>query len=315
MDDLGRTSSQSSDVGIFDAIRAAFTRIEAEADGGAPTGMMTGLADLDAKLCGVDDGDLVVVAGRPSMGKSSLAMQIAKHVARKQKRGAYVYSLEMPIEQLTCRSLCTDARVSYSDLKAKRVERHQWEHLTAAATELSQLPIVMAYEPGSTPALVRARCKRAASKMAAKGVRLGIVVIDYLGRMNVAGIKGKNGRHDQEIGEAVKICKGIAVDLKCVVVLVSQLNRALEKGQIRRPIMSDLRDSGEIEQDADEIIFVHRPEHYQQGNVDPKDRGIAELVIAKQRNGDTGVVRAVWFDKFTMFGDLDKSDHRYEADQ
>lgn len=301
----------ANDVTLADGIRDVFGKI-AQYGSRMSAGVMTGLTDLDAKLGGLRPGSLIVVAGRPSMGKSSLAFQMGEAVAASdQHAGVSIFSLEMPNEQTISRMVCAAARVDLARFMNNQVREEEWDSLTRAARVLSLLPVRVCYATSPTPALIRGKARRHASEWAKSGVRPALIIVDYLGMMNVADLAGKGARHDQHIGAAVKSLKHLAVQLNVPVILCAQLNRG---SGTERPQLNNLRDSGEIEQDADVVIFVHRPEHYQRDQTPPELRGIAELIVAKNRNGPTGVVRTVFFGAHTCFGNLSPSDDRWQED-
>ena len=263
---------------------AATERIEQLAQsGGGLTGLATGFADLDERTAGLQASDLVVIAGRPSMGKTALAVNIAEHAVMADdadERPIVVFSLEQPAEQLTLRLLSSLGAIEYGHLRSGRLDDREWVRLASAIRQLSGKPLYIDDAPALTPNDVRARVRRIAR--AAGDVRL--IVVDYLQLMRT---HDKPETRTLEISEITRSLKAIAKEMRCPLVALSQLNRSLESRENKRPRMSDLRESGAIEQDADVILFVYRDEVY-----DPEtaQKGIAELIISKQRNGPTGTV-------------------------
>ena len=263
--------------------------------GGNITGLATGFCDVDRMTGGMQAGDLIILAGRPSMGKSALMMDIAGYVA---DSGApvLVFSLEMPTSQLIDRQVSARARVPLMRIRSGKLEDADWPKVTATSSEVAALPLIIDDSGGLTVTDVRARSRRVKQR---HGV--GLIVLDYLQLMS-----GSGENRTQQISEISRGLKLLAKDLSIPVIALSQLNRSLEQRQNKRPIMSDLRESGAIEQDADLIAFVYRDEVY---NEDSPDRGTAELIIAKQRNGPTGTVRLAYQGDFTHFENLAHNDY------
>ena len=256
------------------------------------TGVPTGFTDLDRDTSGMQAGDLVIVAGRPSMGKTALALNIAEHVALVEKLPVVIFSMEMSGTQLVLRMLGSSGRLDQQRLRTGRLEDADWPRLTTAIGALTQAPILID-ETGALTALeLRSRARRAAR---AFGGRLGLIVIDYLQLMSASG-QGEN--RATEISEISRSLKALAKELQVPVVALSQLNRSLEQRPNKRPVMSDLRESGAIEQDADVILFIYRDEVY---NPDSADKGTAEVIIGKQRNGPIGTVKLTFVGRHTKF--------------
>jgi len=263
--------------------------------GSAITGVPTGLTDLDNMTSGLQESDLVIVAGRPSMGKTSLVMNIAEHVAIEAKKPVLVFSMEMPSDSLAMRMMSSLGRIDQNNIRSGKLNDDDWSRVTSTVHMLSEAPIFVDDSPSLSPADLRARARRLAKEHGS----LGLIVIDYLQLMKVPGFRADN--RAAEISEISRSLKALAKELKVPVIALSQLNRSLEQRQDKRPIMSDLRESGAIEQDADLICFIYRDEVY---NEDSPDKGTAEIIIAKQRNGPIGRARVAFLGQFTRFEDL-----------
>jgi len=263
------------------------------------TGVSTGFDDLDEKTAGMQRGDLIIVAGRPSMGKTAFSMNLAQNAAirSKEPRVAAIFSLEMSSQQIAMRMLAVEARVDMSNLRTGRFSADDWRRLALASGNLAEAEIYIDDTPSISVLEVRAKCRRL--KRDAK--RLDVVLIDYLQLMSGRAAE----RKDLEISEMTRSLKGLAKELDVPIIVLSQLNRSLESRADKRPMMSDLRESGAIEQDADVIMFIYRDEVY---NKKPENEGLAEIIIAKQRNGSTGTVRMSFIGKYTRFENLAKSE-------
>ncbi len=257
------------------------------------TGVPTGFTDLDAKTSGLQPGDLIIVAGRPSMGKTAFSLNIAEHVALDARLPVAVFSMEMAASQLVMRMLGSIGRLDQHKLRTGRIGDDEWPKLTHAIGVLDEAPIYIDESPALTAMEVRARARRLARQC--KNGQLGLIVLDYLQLMSGTG-SGEN--RATEISEISRSLKGLAKELHVPVIALSQLNRSLEQRPNKRPVMSDLRESGAIEQDADVIVFIYRDEVY---NPDSPDKGTAEIIIGKQRNGPTGTVRMTFLGEYTRF--------------
>jgi replicative DNA helicase len=255
------------------------------------TGLSTGFADLDDMTSGLQPADLIVIAGRPSMGKTSFAMNIAENVAIKSRKPVAVYSMEMPGESLTMRMMSSLGRIDQHRVRTGRLDDEEWPRLTSAVSLLSEASIFIDDSAALTPTEVRARARRL---MREQG-ELGLIVIDYLQLMQAPG---ENETRATEISIISRSLKALAKELHVPVIALSQLNRNLEQRPNKRPVMSDLRESGSIEQDADIVIFIYRDEVYHE---DSPDKGIAEIIIGKQRNGPIGTVRLTFLGQYTKF--------------
>jgi replicative DNA helicase len=255
------------------------------------TGVPTGFVDLDRMTSGLQSGDLVIVAGRPSMGKTAFSLNMAENVAIDQGLPVAVFSMEMGGTQLAMRMLCSVGRIDQQRVRTGRLIEEDWTRLTAAMQKMQEAQIFIDETPALNSLEVRARTRRLARQYG----KLGLVVIDYLQLMSSAS-SGEN--RATEISEISRSLKGLAKELGCPVVALSQLNRSLEQRPNKRPVMSDLRESGAIEQDADVILFIYRDEVY---NPDSQDKGTAEIIIGKQRNGPIGTVRLTFVGPLTKF--------------
>ncbi|MBR4015479.1 MAG: replicative DNA helicase [Anaerotignum sp.] len=258
---------------------------------GKLTGVPTGFVDFDAKTAGLQKSDLVLLAARPSMGKTAFALNIVQNAAIRSNVPTAVFSLEMSREQLVNRMLCSEAMLDAQKLRTGELADGDWINLLQAMGPLSEAPIYIDDTPGITPMEVRSKCRRLKVE---KG--LGLIVIDYLQLMSG---NGRTDSRQQEISEISRSLKAIAREMEAPVIALSQLSRACEQRADHRPMLSDLRESGAIEQDADVVAFLYRDEYY---NPDTEKKNQAELIIAKQRNGPTGTVDLTWLGQFTKFG-------------
>jgi len=255
------------------------------------TGIPTGFLDLDRMTSGLQSGDLVIVAGRPSMGKTSFSMNIAEHVAIEQGLPVAVFSMEMGAVQLAMRMLGSVGMLDQHRMRTGKLRAEDWPRVTHAVQRMQDAQVYIDETPGLTAVDLRARARRLARQCS----KLGLIVIDYIQLMSSAG-HGEN--RATEISEISRSLKSLAKELECPVIALSQLNRSLEQRPNKRPIMSDLRESGAIEQDADLILFIYRDEVY---NPDSPDKGTAEIIIGKQRNGPIGTTRLTFQGESTRF--------------
>jgi len=263
--------------------------------GDSITGLATGLTDLDELTSGLQKSDLIIVAGRPSMGKTTLVMNIAEHAAINAVKPVLVFSMEMPGDSLAMRMMSSLGRIDQHRIRTGKLDDDDWPRVTSAVHMLSEAPLFIDDTAALSPAELRSRARRLVKEHGP----LGLIVVDYLQLMKVPGFKSDS--RTAEISEISRSLKALAKELCVPVIALSQLNRSLEQRQDKRPVMSDLRESGAIEQDADLICFIYRDEVY---NEDSKDKGIAEIIIAKQRNGPIGKVRVAFLGKYTRFEDL-----------
>jgi replicative DNA helicase len=259
------------------------------------TGIATGFTDLDRMTSGLQEGDLIVIAGRPSMGKTSLALNIAEHVALVLKMPVAIFSMEMGATQLAMRLMGSVGRLDQQKIRTGRLTNDDWERLSGALGKLNDAPIHIDETPAMNALEVRARARRLARQY---GGKLGAIIVDYLQLMQAVS-DGEN--RATEISEISRSMKALAKELKVPILALSQLNRSLEQRPNKRPVMSDLRESGAIEQDADVILFIYRDEVY---NQDTQDKGVAEIIIGKQRNGPIGMVRLAFLGENTRFENL-----------
>jgi replicative DNA helicase len=260
------------------------------------TGVPTGFIDLDRMTSGLQAGDLVVLAARPSMGKTAFAINIAEHVALNEGLPVAVFSMEMGAAQLAVRVVGSIGRVDQGHLRTGKLTDEEWPRLTEAIERLRTVSLHIDETPGLTPSELRANSRRLARQCG----KLGLIVVDYLQLMSGSSGSGGDNRAT-ELGEISRGLKMLAKELQCPVIALSQLNRSVEQRTDKRPMMSDLRESGAIEQDADIIMFIYRDDYY---NKDSKDPGVAEIIIGKQRNGPTGTCRLAFLKPLTRFESL-----------
>ncbi len=298
---VGRERARNPYEHVKDVVMRTFQEIHETANRGeAITGLPTGYKQLDKMTAGMHPGDLIVVAGRPGMGKTSFALNVAHHACAKSKRPVAVFSLEMPKGQLVRRLLGSEARVDGNRIRTGQLQKDDWPKLADAAGTLSEMPIWIDDTPAITMLELRAKARRLKSE-----VGLSLIVVDYLQLMRSGS---RNDSREQEISEISRSLKALAKELEMPVMALSQLNRGVESRGVKdkRPLLSDLRESGAIEQDADTIWFIYRDEVY---NQDSDDRGIAEIIVGKQRAGPTGTCRVRFFNEYTRFDDLAESDY------
>lgn len=268
------------------------------------TGLSTGFTDLDNLTSGMQPADLVIIAGRPSMGKTTLAMNIAENIAIKADKMVLIFSMEMPGGSLAMRMMSSLGMIDQNKVRTGKLDDDEWPRLTSALGMLSETKMFIDDTPALTITEVRARCRR----MTREHGQLGVIILDYLQLMQ-SPTSGDN--RVQQISDISRGLKALAKELDVPVIALSQLNRNLEQRPNKRPVMPDLRESGAIEQDADLILFIYRDEVY---NEDSKDRGTAEVIIGKQRNGPLGTVRLTFLGKYTRFENF-AGDHYSEDDE
>ena len=255
-------------------------------------GLSSGLRDLDMKINGLNKSDLLLVAARPAMGKSAFALNIGVNVAKKYNKTVAIFNLEMSKEQLTMRLLASESFVELQKLATGKLSDEEWTKLSMAASALSQTDIRIDDNPTVTVADINAKCRRLEN--------LGLVVIDYLQLMQGSGFGKASDNRVTVVGEISRALKIMAKELNIPVICLSQLSRAVESRTDKRPILSDLRESGAIEQDADSVMFLYRDEYY---NENSEDKGLAECIVAKNRHGETGTVKMQWFGPYQTFTD------------
>ncbi|MCD6040190.1 MAG: dnaB [Gammaproteobacteria bacterium] len=289
-------SEQGARVGgpsnIKEFLTKAMDRIDVLFQSNNPiTGIATGYHDLDNMTSGLQPADLIIIAGRPSMGKTMLATNIGEHVAIKERKPVLIFSMEMPGEAIVMRLLSSLCRIDQLRIRTGKLVDEDWPRISSAVSVLSDSPFFIDDTPALSPAELRARARRVAKEHG----QLGLIIVDYLQLMQVPG---SNENRTAEISEVSRSLKSLAKELKVPVIAISQLNRSLEQRADKRPVMSDLRESGAIEQDADLIAFIYRDEVY---NDNSPDKGTAEVIIAKQRNGPIGKVHMTFLGQFTRF--------------
>ena len=266
--------------------------------GGKISGTPTGFPDLDYKMSGLHDGELIILAARPAMGKSALAINIATNVALKANKGVVIFSLEMPKEQIANRIMSSEALIDSNKIRSGLLEDDDWTKLSDAINEISGIPLYIEDDATLTITDIRTRCRKLHME---KG--LGLIVIDYLQLISPLG--KKNASREQEISEISRSLKILSKELGVPVIALSQLSRGVEKRDDTRPLLSDLRESGSIEQDADIVIFLYRDDYY---NKDSERKNVTEVILAKNRAGSIGTVDLAWLPSYTKFANLAKQD-------
>ncbi len=286
-------------VGIDRLMAALIDRVNELAENGAEevTGVRAGFYDLDKMTAGLQKGDLVVLAARPSMGKTAFALNIAEHVAAIEELPVIVFSMEMGASQLALRLVGSLGRIDQQRLRTGALHDDEWGRLTEAVEKLTKAKLFIDESPALNPAELRARARRMARQF---GGTLGLIVVDYLQLMTGTS-KSDGENRATELSEISRSLKALAKELQCPVLALSQLNRSVETRNDKRPMMSDLRESGAIEQDADVIMFIYRDDYY---NKESKEPGVAEIILAKQRNGPVGTVRLTFLKPLTRFDNL-----------
>jgi replicative DNA helicase len=261
------------------------------------TGVPSGFVDFDKMTSGMQAGDLIVLAARPSMGKTALAINIAEHVALNEGLPVAVFSMEMGASQLAIRIVGSIGRIDQQRLRTGKLNQEEWPRLTEAIEKLRNVSLHIDETPSLTPMELRANARRLARTCG----KLGLIVVDYLQLMSGNTSSNNGDNRATEIGEISRGLKMLAKELQCPVIALSQLNRSVETRTDKRPMMSDLRESGAIEQDADVIMFIYRDDYY---NKDSKEPGVAEIIIGKHRNGPTGTVKLAFLKPLTRFESL-----------
>ena len=294
--DISQSRTSKGFIPLKEILVSNFNRIEELYNTkGRTTGVSTGFIDIDGKTSGLQKSDLILVAARPSMGKTALALNIAQHAALKTGIPVAIFSLEMSKEQLVNRMICAEANIDSHKLRTGNLGDEDWPKLAEAVSRLSKASIYIDDTPGITVAEMRSKSRRLKLE---RGLEL--ILIDYLQLMQGSG---RAESSQQEISEISRALKALAREMDCPVLAISQLSRAPEMRSEHRPMLSDLRESGAIEQDADVVMFLYRDEYY---HPDTEKKGIAEVILAKQRNGPTGTIELVWLDRFTKFADMAK---------
>jgi len=292
--DIASKKVKRDAVAMKDIIKSSIEMIDALYQRkGMITGLPTGFIELDQQLAGLQPADLIVVAGRPAMGKSSLALCVAEHAALVQKAGVAIFSLEMSKENLVQRMLCSHARINAHNVRSGMLSTSDWPTLTKAAGKLSEAPIFVDDSPSISVLELRAKARRLKSRH-----QISLVILDYLQLMSESSYADNR---QQEISVISRSLKALARELNVPVIAVSQLSRAPERRESFRPRLSDLRESGAIEQDADVVLMLFREDYY---NPSDENKGVAEVIVAKQRNGPTGTVKLAFIKEYTRFETL-----------
>ena len=285
---------------IRQVVMNAMNRIESAAkNAGSVTGIPTGFLDLDYRTAGLQPSDLILIAARPSMGKTAFVLNIAQHIAFRQNKSVAIFSLEMSKEQLVNRMFALESKVDAQVLRTGQLNDEEWAKLVESAGVIGQSRLFIDDTPGISIADLRSKCRKLKMEH-----DLSIIMIDYLQLMSGSG---RSESRQQEISDISRSLKGLARELNVPVIALSQLSRAVEQRPDHRPMMSDLRESGAIEQDADVVMFIYRDDYY---NHDTDKKGISEIIIAKQRNGPIGTIELAWLPKYTKFANLSKEVHQ-----
>ncbi len=269
------------------------------------TGISTGFTDLDGMTSGLQPADLVIVAGRPSMGKTTFAMNLVENAVLRSDKVILVFSLEMPSDSIVMRMLSSLGRIDQTKVRSGKLDDDDWPRLTSAVNLLNERKLFIDDTAGISPTEMRARARR----LAREHGEIGMIMVDYLQLMRIPGSSGDN--RTNEISEISRSLKALAKEFNCPVIALSQLNRSLEQRPNKRPVNSDLRESGAIEQDADIIMFVYRDEVY---HPETEYKGVAEIIIGKQRNGPIGTCRLAFIGKYTRFDNLAPGLYNFEED-
>ncbi|MCI9215842.1 replicative DNA helicase [Lachnospiraceae bacterium 42-17] len=287
-------------VPIKDIVLNALERIEkASKNKGVVTGIPTGFIDLDYKLSGLQPSDLVLIAARPSMGKTAFVLNIAQYIAFKKDKGAAIFSLEMSKEQLVNRLFALESQVDSQAIRTGNLKDSDWEKLIEGAGIIGKSNLIIDDTPGISVSELRSKCRKYKLEY-----DIQVIIIDYL-QLMTGSVGGRSESRQQEISEISRSLKALARELNVPVVALSQLSRAVESRPDKRPMLSDLRESGAIEQDADVVMFIYRDEYY---NKDSEFKKQAEIIIAKQRNGPVGTVHLAWLADYTKFANLSRQE-------
>ena len=283
-------------VPIKDVVLSALEKIEsASKTSGSVTGIPTGFLDLDYKMSGLQPSDLILVAARPSMGKTAFVLNIAQHVAFKANKSVAIFSLEMSKEQLVNRLFSLESQVDSQSLRTGNLKDEDWEKLIESAGIIGKSKLIIDDTPGISISELRSKCRKFKLEQG-----LDLIIIDYL-QLMTGRVGGRSESRQQEISDISRALKGLARELNVPVIALSQLSRAVEQRPDHRPMLSDLRESGAIEQDADVVMFIYRDDYY---NKDTEMKNIAEIIIAKQRNGSIGTVNLTWLPNYTKFANF-----------
>ena len=294
--DIMQKKNQKSYTPIKDVLIESFTKLEELYNQKSKiTGVPTGFADLDDKTAGLHGSDLILIAARPAMGKTAFALNIAAHAAIRENVPVAVFNLEMSKDQLVNRMLCMEAMVDSNKVMTGKLDEDDWSKLASVVGPMSDAGIYIDDTPGISITEIRTKCRRLKMEK-----NIGLVVIDYIQLIQGSGSR-KNGSREQEIAEISRSLKILAKELNVPVIALSQLSRAVESRPDHRPMLSDLRESGSIEQDADIVMFLYRDDYY---NPDSEEKDISEVIIAKHRAGSTGTIKLLWMGNYTKFVNL-----------
>ncbi|MBB6629935.1 replicative DNA helicase [Clostridium algidicarnis] len=292
--DIAEKRTTSDFESISSVLERGFLEIERLFNNkGDITGVPTGFPELDSKTSGFQSGDMVLIAARPSMGKTTFALNIAQYASLRANKSVVIFSLEMSKEQLGYKLLCAEANVDMLKLRTGNLEDQDWENIARASGPLAASKIYIDDTPGITVMEMRSKCRRIKIEHG-----IDMIIIDYLQLMSGSGSESRQ----QEVSEISRSIKALAKEMKCPIIALSQLSRAPEQRADHRPMLSDLRESGSIEQDADIVMFLYRDEYY---NKETEEKNIAECIISKQRNGPVGTVKLAWLGQYSKFGRLD----------
>ena len=295
--DLSQKKSAKGYSALKDVLVGSFAELEKLYNQkGNVTGITTGFIDLDNKTAGLHNSDLIIIAARPAMGKSAFAINLATNAAVKANVPVVIFNLEMSKEQVGNRILCSEAMVDSNKIRTGQIEDDDWMKLATTLGELSEAPIYIDDTPGISIMEIRAKCRKLKIEK-----NIGLIVIDYL--QLIQGTGKRNASREQEISEISRSLKILAKELDVPVIALSQLSRTAERRDDKRPMLSDLRESGAIEQDADLVIFLYRDDYY---NEDTEKKNVAEVILAKHRGGSTGTVELAWMPSYTKFANLDR---------
>ena len=295
--DLIQKRNSGDFVPIREVVMNAMTKIEiASKNKGVVTGIPTGFIDLDYRTAGMQPSDLILVAARPSMGKTAFVLNIAEYVAFKQNQAVAIFSLEMSKEQLVNRLFSLESKVDSQHIRTGNLSDSEWEKLIESASVIGRSSLIIDDTPGISISELRSKCRKYKLEHDLK-----LVIIDYLQLMSGGG--SRTDSRQQEISDISRSLKALARELSVPVIALSQLSRAVEQRPDHRPMLSDLRESGAIEQDADVVMFIYRDDYY---NKDTDIKGVAEIIIAKQRNGPIGTVNLAWLPDYTKFANIQK---------
>ena len=294
--DIMQKKNQKSYTPIKDVLIESFTKLEELYNQKSKiTGVPTGFADLDDKTAGLHGSDLILIAARPAMGKTAFALNIAAHAAIRENVPVAVFNLEMSKDQLVNRMLCMEAMVDSNKVMTGKLDEDDWSKLASVVGPISDAGIYIDDTPGISITEIRTKCRKLKMEK-----NIGLVVIDYIQLIQGSGSR-KNGSREQEIAEISRSLKILAKELNVPVIALSQLSRAVESRPDHRPMLSDLRESGSIEQDADIVMFLYRDDYY---NPDSEEKDISEVIIAKHRAGSTGTIKLLWMGNYTKFVNL-----------